>query len=938
LKQAAHRGADSAVRAPRLRRWAGALAVALAAAALNVLAWWLLNPPLAAPDAPQRIAGVAYNAFQRWDSPLDGRYPDDDAVAADLRQLATLTRRLRTYSATEFPALPTLAQAVGIELALGVWLDTREANNTRELAAGIAAARRHANVTQLIVGNETQLHHKLPPAQLYAHLARARALAGVPVSTAEPWHVWLAQPALASQVDFLTVHLLPYWEGVPVEQAVDEALGRLAWVRERFPGRRIVIGEVGWPAGGSSVGPAHATPERQAAFVRSFVARAESLGLDYYLMEAVDQPWKRATEGAVGAHWGLLDAQRRAKFAFTGPLHADPHWRAKALSAGGLGLLLALPFLLAFARLRLAGRLCFALGLQAVSSMAVLLAVLPLQHYLRPLDVMLLALVVPALGVMAAILLTQGFEFAELFWPGSLQRELGPRQQAPGRALPPISIHLACCNEPPQTVIATLQGLLALRAPALEVLVVDNNTTDRNLWRPVRAFVLQHRRAARRRGETPRLRFFHLPRWPGYKAGALNFALEQTDARAQWVGVVDADYVVQPQWLQQLGGYLDDPAVAAVQAPQAHRGWAGRTLARMMNWEYEGFFRIGMHHRHERDAIVQHGTMTLIRADALRRAGGWAEDCVCEDTELGLRLLAGGGRVVYVDRVLGSGLVPADFAAYRRQRHRWAEGAMQILRRHARLLLTGRRTGAAGAERLTLGQRYHFVAGWLPWVGDALHLVFSIAAMLWTLGLLLWPQAIGLPIALFVVPLAVFFSARLVAMPLLYLRRVRCAAADIAGAALAGMALSHVIARGVFAGLRGGRAVFEVTRKALPATTTAAAAAQAPAAASAAPPPRWAAVREEAVLLGGLVACAAAVVAMPGPLDGPRAGWLTVLLLQALPYVAALACAALSSRPDAPAPVDRRAGSPVPGGDATPQPAAAAAQRTLASTAQGQAR
>ena len=262
-------------------------------------------------------------------------------------------------------------------------------------------------------------------------------------------------------------------------------------------------------------------------------------------------------------------------------------------------------------------------------------------------------------------------------------------------------------------VIATIDSLLALDWPAFEIVVVDNNTSDAALWQPVEA----HVQACLAAGLKTQLRFFHLPQWPGYKAGALNFALEKTDPRAEWIAVVDADYLVKSNWLRALGGYFSDPTVGVVQSPQAHRDWSQSTLSRMMNWEYDGFFRIGMHHRQERDAAIQHGTMTVIRASALRAVNGWETACVCEDSELGLRLVQQGLRLVYVDEVLGSGLVPTDFAAYQRQRRRWAQGAMQILRTHRQALF--------GRSSLSLAQRYHFVAGWLPWVGDGLHLFFQ---------------------------------------------------------------------------------------------------------------------------------------------------------------------------------------------------------------------
>lgn len=868
-------------------RWPGALAIVALVLLVNFAAWRALNPPRAAPDVPPRVAGLAYNAFQRWESPLTLRFPTREELGADLRRLAPLTPRLRTYSAAEFPELPALAQQFGLRLSVGVWLDYRLDNNEREIAAAAQAAREYRSVERVIAGNETQLHGRLAPAVLYAYLDRLRAGLAVPVSTAEPWHVWLRQPELAEHVDFITVHLLPYWEGVPVEAAVDETLRRYAQVQARFPGRHVVIGEIGWPSGGAAVGVARPTPAAQGMFVRSFLARAQAAELDYFLMEAVDQPWKHATEGAVGAHWGMLDAARRPKFELAGPLYTDPYWHTKVAIASALGLGAMLPFLLTFAGMRLAGRIAFALIAQAVASFAVLLGTLPLDNYLRAPDVAVLALLVPALGFMAAILLTQTLEFAELFWAGSLRRRAAPRPLAAGTAPPFVSIHVPCCNEPPAMVIATIDSLLALDWPALEILIVDNNTSDPALWQPVQEHVrqrLQEREAAGH-GHGPALRFFHLPAHPGFKAGALNFALDQTDARAAWIAVVDADYIVRREWLRELAGHFADPTVGIVQAPQAHRDWDERPLRRMMNWEYEGFFRIGMHHRHERDAIVQHGTMTLIRAAALRRAGGWDPDCICEDTELGLRLFRLGLRAVYVDRVFGTGLVPADFGAYRRQRQRWAQGAMQILRRHAGALF--------GPSPLRRGQRYHFVAGWLPWLGDALHLVFSLAAMAWTLGFLFAPQWFGLPTALFVVPLAVFFLARLVLGPLLYWRCVPCSAAGIAGAAVAGMGLSHSIARGIIAGLTGRRAVFHVTRRVAGAAATPAANPHATGGRT------WLAdVREEAALLLGLLACIATLAMHRAPGDTALAMWMLVLGMQSLPYAAALACA-LQSHADA---------------------------------------
>lgn len=860
-------------RPDRINRWMG-LGLAALVACLNFALWQAWNRPVLAPEHAGQVAGFAYNAFQRWDSPILKRYPGNEAIESDLVMLSDMTRRIRTYSSAEFPALPRIAADHGLRVTAGVWLDGRPANDRLEIEAAKEAARRHRNIERLIVGNETLLKGSVGIEQLVAYLNEVRRAARVPVSTAEPWHIWLRYPELARHVDFITVHLLPYWEGVPSEFAVDYALRRYEQIRLRFPNKHVVIGEIGWPSRGdrltASGSTATASPLEQARFIREFLDRVKGQPVDYFIMEAIDQPWKAFDEGRVGAYWGVFDADRKLKFELRGLIEPDGNWWKEAGLASALGFLAMAIFAWVFARLRLASRLTYFVFLQAVASFLVWLLALPFDQYLRASDWVALAVLAPTLLLMAAIVLANGFEFVEMFWSGNLRRRFetlpgvsavkgGPAASGQAR----VCIHLACCNEAPEMVIATLESLVRLDYPRFEVLVVDNNTRDESLWRPVERWVQASGDA--------RLRFVHLPRWPGFKAGALNFALSQTAQDVDIIGVVDADYVVRPDWLSSLVAHFSDPEVAVVQTPQAHRAWETHPFHRMMNWEYEGFFRIGMHHRNERDAIIQHGTMTLIRASALRNEGRWSEWCICEDAELGLRLMKAGYRSVYVDRVMGQGLTPDDFGAFKQQRRRWAEGGMQILRHHLASLL--------GRSRLSLAQRYHFVAGWLPWIGDALHLLFSFGAMAWTIGVLASPRQFHYPIALYMVPLVVFFGFKALFGPLLYLRRVGCAVRDVAGAALAGMGLSHAIAQGVFAGLVRREGIFEITRKGRAARRTGLAAA-----------------REEALLWTGLMVCVAAVALTRKVNHLESALWMGVLCLQAFPYAAALACATLSMR------------------------------------------
>lgn len=841
-----------------------AILIALGVAALNYSLWSHFNRPIAPAEFDAKVHGLAYSAFQRHQSPLEGRYPSEAEIAADLQLLSQYTDRIRTYTSTENAAIPRLAKKVGLKVTAGAWLSRDKQRNDRELNALIAAAKGNRHIDRAIIGNETLLRRDLTPNELIGYLKAAKRKLKIPVSTAEPWHIWLKHPELAKHVDFITVHLLPYWEGVPAEAAVDHVLLRLQELRQKFPKKRIVIGEVGWPSHGDRVKQAVASTAHQARFLREFLARTRDLKLDYYLMEAFDQPWKITEEGRAGGYWGVFRADRTPKFPLAGPVVEDRHWPHKALAASFLAFPFVLWFAVAFRHFRLPGRIFFAGLIQAAAALVVWLVTMPFEFYLRPIDWAMLAVLVPALIAMIAILLANGFEFTEVLWRGRWQREFGPREIAPGKEQPFVSIHLACSREPPEMVILTLNSLAHLDYQNFEVLVIDNNTPDEALWKPVEAWCEK---------AGPRFRFFHLPQWPGFKAGALNFALQQTDPRAEVVGVVDADYAVSRHWLSSLMGHFDEPQVAVVQAPQAHRDFEANFFQRMCNWEFEGFFRIGMHHRNERNAIIQHGTMTLIRRSALEEAGGWAEWCICEDAELGLRLMHAGYETRYVDRVLGRGLTPVDFKAFKSQRFRWAFGAMQILKGHWGWL--------TGKSPLTAGQRYHFLTGWFSWFADALHFVFALASLVWTIGILAAPKHFTLPLDLFLIPVLGFFVAKAFFGPVLYAARVDCTWRDIVGASLASMALSHAIARGVFQGLVQKKGVFVRTAKSFHNRGRFAA--------------LLSVVREELLMLAALGLGLGLVLWALG--DKREAVlWAAILGAQAVPYASALVTAVISAR------------------------------------------
>ncbi|MGQ0677240.1 MAG: glycosyltransferase [Rhodospirillales bacterium] len=839
----------------------------LAVLGSNLAVWWWQNRPLTADNWTGIIRGVAYSPYRQGQDPRRDQ-PSREQIEQDVRVLQGRVAAIRTYSAVDgLEAVPAIARKYGLRVTAGAWVDGRWQRNEEEIGSLIHLARVNRNVARVLVGNESILRNDLPVARLIRYIEEVRANVRVPVGTAEPWHVWLDHPELAQAVDFIAIHVLPYWEGIGVDRAVDYVLLRYEMVQARYPGKPVVITEVGWPSDGRVRREAAPSPDNQARFMRAWLNTARARDVDFFVMEAFDQPWKRSIEGRVGAYWGVFDAERQDKFAMAGPIEPWALWKTLALASSLLAAAPILLFLLRFPHLRPTGQVVFAGLIQASASALLWVAGTGMSQYQTWGSMAAWGVLLLALLLLIAIVLAEGFEMVEVLWNRGWRRRFPPLPAAEGARLPKASLHVPICNEPPHMVIATLDSLARLDYPDFEVVVVDNNTADEALWRPVET----HCRAL-----GPRFRFFHLGKWPGFKAGALNFALRQAAPNAEIVGVIDSDYVVRPDWLKALAPYFERPEIGFVQSPQDHRGWRNNPFKEMINWEYAGFFRIGMVHRNERDAIIEHGTMTLIRRRAIDQAGEWAEWCICEDAEMGLRLLEAGWRSAYCPDVFGRGLVPDSFAGYKRQRHRWAFGAVQIVRRHWRWLMP------FAGSRLSWGQRYHFLAGWAPWFADSLNLVFLAAALAWTVPLVLWPKYVEFPLTLFAVPTIAVFAFKLARFLALYGARVECNPWQRIGAGIAGLSLTYTIGHAVLKGLFKRSQPFLRTPKcenspALVQGLTMAA--------------------HESVLFALPLLAAGAVMAAHGQ-DYPDANaWAAMLLVQSLPYGAALLQSMIGAAP-----------------------------------------
>ncbi len=770
------------------------VAVLALVACVHAGLWASLRTKETAPDFTGQLASISYAPFVDSQHPDWGERPTAEQIRADLKAIAPYTRAIRTYSSTGGAELvPPIAAEFGLKVTVGAWIDKNKERNEREIRSALDLARHNSNVNAIVVGNETMLRTETSLDDLIKIIQRVKRSSPVPVTTGEIWSAWVDHPELASSVDFIAAHILPYWSGTDPAKAVDESIAIYDQLRRLHPGKRIVIAEFGWPSAGYNFHGA--TPGRieQAAIIRDFVTRAEAYGIDYNVIESIDQPWKTA-EGGVGPYWGYLDASRQPKFSWTGPI-TDPDYIKRAGLAVLLGLLLSLP-ILAIGGVTAPQALILSGAANAVGAWCAAIVAFWKGHYFVPGAAFALGLGLVLLVPLAVIALARIEEIAAIAFGRAPRRLASSPPLVPEGYAPKVSIHIPACREPPEMLKATLNAVAALDYPNLECVVVLNNTPDPAMWRPVE----EHCRTL---GD--RFKFLNIEKLEGFKAGALRLALEHTAPDAEIIGCIDADYVVEPGWLKDLVPLFSDPRVGIVQSPQDHRD-AGRSPMHLaMNAEYAGFFDIGMVQRNEANAIIVHGTMCLIRRAAIESAGGWSSETIVEDSDLGLSILQDGWLAHYTRRRYGYGLLPDTFESFKRQRQRWAFGGFQLVRKHWRHMLPW-------SDTLSREQKREYGLGWLNWLGaESVGVVVAILNILWVPVVAF--LTIAVPDQILTVPILASFAVSVAHFMALYRLRVRVPVSHMLGAVCAAMSMQWTVAQAVGSGLLKERLPFLRTAK-----------------------------------------------------------------------------------------------------------------------------
>jgi exo-beta-1,3-glucanase (GH17 family) len=309
--------------------------------------WWLGKPVTLSPvplDGTTKLDCVSYAPFRGRQSPFIPEFlADPDQIRQDLTELAKISRCVRIYSVDNgLDKVPELASEAGLTVILGVWIGRDRQKNALLIDSAVSLVKEHPDtITALVVGNEVLLRGEMLPSDLRQLIRSAKERVQVPVSYAEVWEFWLRYPDVAADVDFVTIHILPYWEDAPVR--AEDAAAHVDSIRQRlaaaFPDKEILIGETGWPSRGRMRAGALPSRINQARFFNDIVERSRRGNFRVTLFEAFDERWKRMWEGTVGGSWGLFDdSHRELKYLPELPVGNHPFWKLQL----GLGFVFSL--------------------------------------------------------------------------------------------------------------------------------------------------------------------------------------------------------------------------------------------------------------------------------------------------------------------------------------------------------------------------------------------------------------------------------------------------------------------------------------------------------------------------------------------------------------------------------------------------------------------
>lgn len=233
-----------------------------------------------------------------------------------------------------------------------------------------------------------------------------------------------------------------------------------------------------------------------------------------------------------------------------------------------------------------------------------------------------------------------------------------------------LSFQIMTRAEPIEIVVATIESLLAIKSTNDEILIIDNNHTDKSLYEPLATYCTKL-------AKQHKVRFYHVDRVDNFKSGALNLALELMDVSCSHIVVVDSDYQALPHARTAIVNAIEEhPDHALLQFPQFYRDKGLEDVHSELNH----YFNYHLYRSFNRQRALSTGTFAVISRNALIELGGWSGASITEDAQMGVLMHRQGFKSQFIPEVIATGLLlPTTLSDLISQRQRWVYGNMQVL-------------------------------------------------------------------------------------------------------------------------------------------------------------------------------------------------------------------------------------------------------------------
>ncbi len=629
---------------------------------------------------------------------------NSENIRKDLSFLAQYTNCIRIYTSRfGHEEVPKIAAEFGLEVVAGAWItDKDNYDNQSEVDTLIRLTNENSNIKRVIVGNEVIELELTSTKKLieWIELVKAKTNAKVSTSIISSSFQYRFEriKEVFDTIDFVAIHILPYWHNIPGNKYVDWSVEQYRIVKEKIGNKPIFAAEIGYPSRGQANRFGDEMSRLlQGSSLRRTIEIFEKENVDYNVIGAFDQPWQRFEFGGIAnVFYGIFTIYRHEKFPLAGPI---PFFDIPQVTLWFHVIFVLTSFLFFRQKLNLTGQIYGVAGVHFIYISFNFI----LDYFLTSYPYLSFGQVFFAINLFVFLVLSlfHLMEFLFRFFR-KIAFQSSVRIERKDFNVPIVLIPFT--DEPIEILSRSVCSLISQDKKDFKAYLIANNTNRKDLDE-VQSLIF----------EDDRFEFVHYPEVDGFKAGALNKAIREISIPYDCIFFLDCDYQVKPNWishgLEKLCSTSD-----IIFYPQAYEKNNERIISKLISNEYSGYSKFSLPLRSKFNIGILHGAMLVVSREVFFKLNLLNERSITEDADFGIKAITNGHTIHYVEDNFGYGVFPANFKAYLNQRERWVIGACKVMQH--------RFLGVLNSNHLSVSRKIYLIFNWLPWVATLPYLIF----------------------------------------------------------------------------------------------------------------------------------------------------------------------------------------------------------------------